>query len=45
MLFKGEDITKLTADKRAERGLFLAMQYPVEIPGVSVVNFLRPTRA
>jgi Fe-S cluster assembly ATP-binding protein len=39
--FKGEDITKLTADKRAERGLFLAMQYPVEIPGVSVVNFLR----
>jgi Fe-S cluster assembly ATP-binding protein len=41
VLFKGEDITKLTADKRAERGLFLAMQYPVEIPGVSVVNFLR----
>ena len=41
VLFKGEDISKLTADKRAERGLFLAMQYPVEIPGVSVVNFLR----
>ena len=41
VVFKGEDITKLTADKRAERGLFLAMQYPVEIPGVSVVNFLR----
>jgi len=41
VLFKGEDITKLAADKRAERGLFLAMQYPVEIPGVSVVNFLR----
>ena len=41
VLFKGEDITKLSADKRAERGLFLAMQYPVEIPGVSVVNFLR----
>jgi Fe-S cluster assembly ATP-binding protein len=41
VLFKGEDITKLTADRRAERGLFLAMQYPVEIPGVSVVNFLR----
>src|SRR3972149_5610683 len=40
-LFQGEDITALTADKRAERGLFLAMQYPVEIPGVSVVNFLR----
>src|SRR5215218_1530616 len=41
VLFKGEDITKLTADRRAQRGLFLAMQYPVEIPGVSVVNFLR----
>jgi Fe-S cluster assembly ATP-binding protein len=41
ILFKGEDISKLTADKRAERGLFLAMQYPVEIPGVSIVNFLR----
>jgi len=41
VLFKGEDITKLTADQRAQRGLFLAMQYPVEIPGVSVVNFLR----
>jgi Fe-S cluster assembly ATP-binding protein len=41
VMFKGEDITKLTADQRAQRGLFLAMQYPVEIPGVSVVNFLR----
>jgi len=41
VLFKGEDIGKLTADQRAQRGLFLAMQYPVEIPGVSVVNFLR----
>jgi len=41
VLFKGEDITRLTADQRAQRGLFLAMQYPVEIPGVSVVNFLR----
>src|SRR6188768_543412 len=35
----GEDISKLTADERAKRGLFLAMQYPTEIPGVSVVNF------
>jgi Fe-S cluster assembly ATP-binding protein len=39
--FKGQDITKLTADKRAQLGLFLAFQYPTEIPGVSVVNFLR----
>jgi Fe-S cluster assembly ATP-binding protein len=37
----GEDITTLTPDERAKRGLFLAMQYPTEIPGVSVVNFLR----
>jgi len=39
--FKGESVLKLTADQRARRGLFLAMQYPVEVPGVSVVNFLR----
>jgi Fe-S cluster assembly ATP-binding protein len=41
VIFNGEDITGLTADERAKRGLFLAMQYPVEVPGVSVVNFLR----
>ena len=39
--FNGEDITALTPDDRAKRGLFLAMQYPTEVPGVSVVNFLR----
>src|SRR5213595_2686925 len=39
--FKGEDVLKLTADQRAQRGLFLAFQYPTEVPGVSVVNFLR----
>jgi len=37
----GEDVSALTADQRAKRGLFLAMQYPVEVPGVSIVNFLR----
>ena len=41
VIFKGEDITKLLPDERAKRGLFLAMQYPTEVPGVSVVNFLR----
>jgi Fe-S cluster assembly ATP-binding protein len=41
VLFHGENVLKLTADQRAQRGLFLAMQYPVEVPGVSVVNFLR----
>jgi Fe-S cluster assembly ATP-binding protein len=41
VVFNGEDITTLTPDQRAKRGLFLAMQYPTEVPGVSVVNFLR----
>ncbi|MEP6757646.1 MAG: Fe-S cluster assembly ATPase SufC [Actinomycetota bacterium] len=41
VVLNGENITALTADERAKRGLFLAMQYPTEIPGVSVVNFLR----
>ncbi len=39
--YKGENILGLSPDKRAQRGLFLAFQYPTEIPGVSVVNFLR----
>jgi Fe-S cluster assembly ATP-binding protein len=41
ILFKGQDITALKPDQRAQLGLFLAFQYPTEIPGVSVVNFLR----
>src|SRR3981081_1529892 len=40
-LFKGEDLTALPADQRAARGLFLGFQHPEEIPGVSVLNFLR----
>ena len=39
--FKGEDVLDLTPDERARLGMFLAMQYPVEVPGVSVTNFLR----
>ncbi len=39
--YRGENILRLSPDKRAQRGLFLAFQYPTEIPGVSVVNFLR----
>ena len=38
---KGEDITDLPPDERARRGMFLAMQYPTSIPGVTMVNFLR----
>lgn len=41
ILFNGESIVGMTPDKRARQGLFLAFQYPVEVPGVSVVNFLR----
>ena len=39
--FRGEDVLDLTPDERARAGVFLAMQYPVEVPGVSVTNFLR----
>jgi Fe-S cluster assembly ATP-binding protein len=41
ILFDGEDVTQLGADERAQRGLFLAFQYPHSIPGVTVTNFLR----
>jgi Fe-S cluster assembly ATP-binding protein len=41
ILFHGEDITEADPDARAKAGLFLAFQYPVAIPGVSVANFLR----
>jgi Fe-S cluster assembly ATP-binding protein len=41
ILFDGEDIGGLGADERAQRGLFLAFQYPHAIPGVTVTNFLR----
>jgi Fe-S cluster assembly ATP-binding protein len=41
ILFDGEDITEVEADGRAQRGLFLAFQYPHAIPGVTVTSFLR----
>ena len=37
----GKDVLEMTVDERAKAGMFLAMQYPVEVPGVSVSNFLR----
>jgi Fe-S cluster assembly ATP-binding protein len=40
----GEDLLGMTVDERARAGLFLAMQYPVEVPGVSVANFLRTAK-
>jgi len=46
VMFEGEDILSMTPDQRARRGLFMAFQYPVAIPGVSLGNFLRAaTRA
>lgn len=39
--FEGEDLTELEAEERAHKGVFLSFQYPVEIPGVSVTNFMR----
>jgi Fe-S cluster assembly ATP-binding protein len=40
----GEDVLAMKVDERARAGLFLAMQYPVEVPGVSVANFLRTAK-
>jgi Fe-S cluster assembly ATP-binding protein len=42
--FDGVDVLSMTVDERARAGLFLAMQYPVEVPGVSVSNFLRTAK-
>ena len=41
ILYRGEDITRLSPDARAKQGVFLAFQYPTAIPGVTIVNFLR----
>jgi Fe-S cluster assembly ATP-binding protein len=39
--FEGKDLLEMEADERSQAGIFLAFQYPVEIPGVSIANFLR----
>ena len=41
IFFDGEDVTELSADKRAQKGLFLSFQNPIEIPGITLSNFLR----
>lgn len=41
VLVDGESILKMSADKRAKKGLFLSFQYPAEVPGVSMMNFFR----
>ncbi|MDR1442729.1 MAG: Fe-S cluster assembly ATPase SufC [Bifidobacteriaceae bacterium] len=44
VLLDGEDVLAMSVDARARAGLFLAMQYPVEVPGVTVANFLRTAK-
>jgi Fe-S cluster assembly ATP-binding protein len=44
VLLDGEDVLAMGVDERAQAGLFLAMQYPVEVPGVTVSNFLRAAK-
>jgi len=44
VLLDGVDLVSLKVDERAKAGLFLAMQYPIEVPGVSVTNFLRTAK-
>lgn len=44
VLLDGENIVEMSADERARAGLFLAMQYPVEVTGVTVTNFLRTAK-
>ena len=41
ILFRGEDVLELEPDERSREGIFLAFQYPAEVPGVSIANFLR----
>ena len=41
ILFNGKDILELSPDESAKEGIFLAFQYPIEIPGVSTINFLK----
>jgi Fe-S cluster assembly ATP-binding protein len=41
MLLKGKDLSEMDAEERAHEGIFLSFQYPVEIPGVSVTNFIK----
>jgi Fe-S cluster assembly ATP-binding protein len=44
ILLDGENVLEMSVDERARAGLFLAMQYPVEVPGVSMSNFLRTAK-
>ena len=45
IIFKGEDLLELAAEERAHKGVFMSFQYPVEIPGISVSNFIKTSIA
>ena len=45
VLFRGQDLLSLSPEQRAWLGLFLSFQYPIEIPGVSLVNFMKAALA
>jgi len=44
VLFRGQNVLEMEPDERSKAGLFLAFQYPVEIPGVSIANFMRTAK-
>ena len=41
MLFNGNSIDELSAEERAHKGIFMSFQYPIEIPGVTITNFIK----
>ena len=45
IIFEGEDVTALAADERAKRGIFMSFQSPIEVPGISVENFIRTSKS
>lgn len=45
IFFEGEDVTEMAADERAKRGIFMSFQSPIEVPGISVENFIRTSKA
>ena len=45
IFFEGEDVTELAADERAKRGIFMSFQSPIEVPGISVENFIRTAKS
>lgn len=45
IFFEGEDVTDLAADERAKRGIFMSFQSPIEVPGITVENFIRTSKS